>query len=149
RQGYDTSQAFISIKRVQSLMNRPNRINNIIIKIPDPYLASEIARDLEKQFLYKSISWQETSEDLMGTLKIRNIIMYSVVSAVLIVAAFGIYNVISTVVMEKYKDIAILKSMGFYAADIKKIFLIQGVLLGLVGSLIGLPLGVLFMWLLS
>jgi len=149
RQSYDTNQAYISLKRVQSLMNRTNRINNIIIKIPDPYAASQIAKNLEQQFLYKSISWQETSEDLMGTLKIRNIIMYSVVSAVLVVAAFGIFNVISTVVMEKYRDIAILKSMGFYAADIRRIFLIQGTLLGIAGSLIGVPLGMLFMWMLS
>ena len=77
----------------------------------------------------------------MSTLAIRNIIMYTVVSAVLIVAAFGIYNVISTVVMEKQRDIAILKSMGFHAADIKKIFVIQGVLLGIAGNMAGLPLG--------
>src|SRR5207342_1369109 len=71
----------------------------------------------------------------------RNIIMYTVVSAVLIVAAFGIYNVISTVVLEKQRDIAILKSMGFLARDVHRIFLIQGVLLGLAGSALGLPFG--------
>ena len=149
RQNYDKTQAFVSIKRVQSLMNRANRINNIIVKLPDPYLAREIAQEIEDKHLYKSISWQETSEDLMSTLKIRNTIMYSVVSAVLIVAAFGIYNVISTVVMEKYRDIAILKSMGFYASDIRQIFLIQGIILGIFGSLIGVPLGVVFMSALS
>jgi lipoprotein-releasing system permease protein len=71
--------------------------------------------------------------------------MYSVVSAVLVVAAFGIYNVISTVVMEKQRDIAILKSMGFYIKDIRNIFLIQGVVLGIVGCLTGIPLGMIFM----
>lgn len=149
RQSYDKTQAYISLKRIQSFLNRTNRINSIIVKIPDPYQARELAETLEDQHLYKSISWQETSEDLMGTLKIRNTIMYSVVSAVLVVAAFGIYNVISTVVMEKYRDIAILKSMGFYASDIRKIFLIQGVILGIAGSLIGIPLGMVFMSLLS
>lgn len=59
----------------------------------------------------------------------------------LIVAAFGIYNVISTVVLEKQRDIAILKSIGFHARDIRGIFLIQGILLGIAGNLIGLPLG--------
>ncbi len=149
RQGYDKREAYVSLKRAQSLMNRVNRINSIIVKLPDAYQAREFAEIIEKQYFYKSISWQETSEDLMSTLKIRNTIMYSVVSAVLVVAAFGIYNVISTVVMEKYRDIAILKSMGFYASDIRKIFLIQGVILGIVGSLIGVPLGMVFMWLLS
>ena len=59
----------------------------------------------------------------MSTLPTRNIIMYTVVAAVLVVAAFGIYNVISTVVLEKQRDIAILKSMGFRARDIRSIFL--------------------------
>lgn len=84
----------------------------------------------------------------MNTLTIRNIIMYTVVSAVLVVAAFGIYNVISTVVMEKYRDIAILKSMGFYSEEIRRIFLIQGLILGAIGCLLGMPLGMAFMWLL-
>lgn len=149
RQNYDKGQAYISLKRAQSLFNRTNRINNIIIKLPDATLAREIAKDIEDRHSYKCISWQETSEDLMSTFKIRNTIMTSVVSAVLIVAAFGIYNVISTVVMEKYKDIAILKAMGFYPADIKKIFLVQGVILGFFGSCLGIPLGMLFMFLLS
>ncbi|HAT8578723.1 TPA: FtsX-like permease family protein [Legionella pneumophila] len=141
RSDFDTNQAFISIKRAQALLNRPNRSNNIIIKLPNPYQAYDIAAQIEKQIGYKTISWQEKSEDLLNTLVIRNIIMYSVVSAVLIVAAFGIYNVISTVVMEKHKDIAILKSIGFQKHDIQFIFIIEGFLLGLVGCLLGLPLG--------
>lgn len=139
--GYDRRQAFVSLKRVQALLNRPNRINSIIMKLEDPYQARAAAGEIENQVGYKSVSWQEESEDLLNTLVIRNTIMYAVVSAVLIVAAFGIYNVISTVVLEKQRDIAILKSMGFYARDIRGIFLIQGILLGIAGNLIGLPLG--------
>jgi len=127
-------------------MDRPHRANTIIVKLPDPYRARAIAADLESRFSYKSISWQEASEDIMSTLAIRNIIMYSVVSSVLIVAAFGIYNVISTVVMEKHRDIAILKSMGFLARDIQRIFVIQGFILGIIGSLLGLPLGSALMY---
>jgi lipoprotein-releasing system permease protein len=141
RANYDAGQAFVSLKRVQALLNRPNRINSIVIKLQDPYQARQVAADIESRIGYKSLSWQEANEDLMNTLTIRNTIMYTVVSAVLIVAAFGIYNVISTVVMEKLRDISILKSMGFYARDIQRIFLIQGILLGLVGTGIGLPLG--------
>jgi lipoprotein-releasing system permease protein len=141
RANYDAGQGFITLKRAQALFDRPNRINSIIIKLPDPYQARQTAAEIESQIGYKSLSWQEASEDLLNTLIIRNTIMYTVVSAVLVVAAFGIYNVISTVVMEKLRDISILKSMGFYARDIKRIFLVQGVLLGLTGTLIGLPLG--------
>ncbi|KGP63202.1 ABC transporter permease [Legionella norrlandica] len=141
RSDFDSNQAFVNIKRVQALLNRPNRANNIMIKLPNPYQAYDIAAQIEQQIGYQAISWQEKSEDLLSTLVIRNIIMYSVVSAVLIVAAFGIYNVISTVVMEKHRDIAILKSIGFQQRDILLIFIIEGFLLGVVGCLLGLPLG--------
>lgn len=146
RAGYDETQAFVTLKRAQALLDRANRANNIIIKLDDPNDARRIAAEIESRIGYKSVSWQEASEDILSTLVIRNVIMYTVVSAVLIVAAFGIYNVISTVVMEKQRDIAILKSMGFHAADIKKIFLTQGVLLGIAGNLAGLPLGMALMY---
>ncbi len=141
RADYDESQAFVDLKRVQAMTGRSNRANTIIIKMDHPDAADAFAKNLEKRIGYKSVSWQEASEDLLSTLFIRNIIMYSVVSAVLIVAAFGIYNIISTVVMEKHRDIAILKSMGFQASDIQWIFLIQGALLGVAGVATGLPLG--------
>lgn len=145
RSEYDETQAFVDIKRVQAITGRINRANSILVKLDDPSQARDLAADLEKRIGYKSASWQEKSEDIMNTLAIRNIIMYSVVSAVLVVAAFGIYNIISTTVMEKLRDIAILKSVGFRAADIRKIFLLQGAFLGLAGVAAGLPLGCLFM----
>jgi lipoprotein-releasing system permease protein len=141
RSDYDRRQGFVDIKRVQAMTNRMNRANSIIIKLEKPDTAQEIARNLESRIGYKTESWQEKSQDIMSTLIIRNIIMYSVVSAVLIVAAFGIYNIISTIVMEKHRDIAILKSMGFRSADIQKIFLLQGAALGFAGVGFGLPLG--------
>jgi lipoprotein-releasing system permease protein len=146
RTTYDDTQAFADLKRVQALLLRPNRANTIILKLDDPHRAPPVAAEIERRFGYKSVSWQEASEDLMNTLEMRNIIMYTVVSAVLIVAAFGIYNVISTVVLEKQRDIAILKSIGFRARDIRRIFLIQGLLLGIIGSAAGLPLGAALMW---
>ncbi|MEK7801777.1 MAG: ABC transporter permease, partial [Pseudomonadota bacterium] len=145
RGGYDRGQSFAHLDRVQSLLGRPNRINSILVKMADAQNALAASRDIESVIGYKAQSWQESSADLMNTLSIRNKIMFTVVSAVLIVAAFGIYNVISTVVMEKQRDIAILKSIGFRAGDIRMIFLIQGVLLGIAGNLIGIPLGCAFM----
>lgn len=149
RASYDESNAFITLKRAQALFDRANRINTVIVKLDDPYLAHSVAEKIERRIGYKSVSWQETSEDLLSTLVIRNIIMYTVVSAVLIVAAFGIYNVISTIVMEKHRDIAILKSMGFHAGDIRRIFSVQGFLLGIAGAAAGLPLGMALMLSLS
>lgn len=146
RADYDERQAYASLKRVQALLNRPNRANRIIVKLDNPHAAHAMAASVESRIRYKNISWQEASEDILSTLVIRNVIMYSVVSAVLVVAAFGIYNVISTVVMEKHRDIAILKSMGFHAGDIKRIFVIQGTMLGIAGNMLGIPLGCAFMF---
>jgi lipoprotein-releasing system permease protein len=146
RTDYDASQAFVNLKRVQALLDRANRVNTIIVKLSDPYTARALATEIEADVGYKSVSWQEATEDLMSTLTIRNIIMYTVVSAVLVVAAFGIYNVISTVVMEKRRDIAILKSIGFHAGDIQRIFLLEGGMLGLGGSVFGIALGAALMY---
>ncbi len=146
---YDDKQAFTDIKRVQAMMNKSNRANTIIIKMDNSDKARELAGEIEAATGYKCVSWQESSEDIMSTLAIRNVIMYTVVSAVLLVAAFGIYNIIFTIIMEKQKDIAILKSMGFLASDIKKIFVIQGCILGVGGVVFGLPLGCALMYALS
>lgn len=141
RSNYDFSQSFLDLKRVQAMMNRPDRANTMIIKLDNPQVARAVSKTIEAKIRYKSVSWQEATEDLMSTLAIRNMIMYSVVSAVLIVAAFGIYNIISTVVIEKHRDIAILKSMGFHASDIRSIFLAQGMILGIAGVAFGIPMG--------
>lgn len=148
RANFDQREIFTTLSRVQILLNRPDRINSILIKLDDPYKAQQLAAITEARIAYKNISWQESSKDIMNALIVRNIIMYTVVSAVLLVAAFGIYNVISTVVLEKQRDIAILKSIGFFAFDIQYIFILQGVLLGVAGCLIGLPLGCCLMLLL-
>ena len=72
---------------------------------------------IEAQTGYKSVSWQEANEDLLSALQIRNFIMYTVVGAILLVASFGTYNIISTITHEKTRDIAILKSLGFTERD--------------------------------
>lgn len=146
---YDDSQTFVLLKRAQGLLDRANRINRLILQLDDPYAARETAAVIERRIGYKSLSWQESAEDLMSVLLVRNLIMYSVVAAILVVASFGIYNTISTIVMEKIQDIAILKSMGFHARDIRRIFLAEGLILGALGSLIGVTLGIGLMWLLA
>jgi lipoprotein-releasing system permease protein len=147
--GYDEGQVFVILKRSQNLLNRPNVANRLILKLDDPDKSPDVARVVETAFGYKALSWQESNADLMSLLKIRVLIMYSVVSAILIVASFGIYNVISTVVLEKTRDIAIMKSVGFHARDILLIFLIEGAIVGAIGSAIGTGLGLAMMYGLS
>ena len=146
---YDENQTFALLKRVQGLLDRADRVNRFIIQLDNPYAARDVAAVIERQVGYKAVSWQESAEDLMSVLLVRNLIMYSVVSAILVVASFGIYNTISTIVMEKIHDIAILKSMGFHARDVRRIFLAEGVILGALGSLFGVTLGMGLMWLLA
>jgi lipoprotein-releasing system permease protein len=137
----DEGQAYVLLKRAQVLFGRMDRANKLVIQLDDPYAARAVAATIESNVGYRSESWQEASQSLMSVLLIRNIIMYTVVSAILVVASFGIFNVISTVVMEKRRDIAILKSMGFHARDVRGIFLAEGVAIGTVGSALGIVLG--------
>ena len=139
---YDEGQAFVLLKRAQALLGRENRINRIIIQLGDPYAARAAAQTIEAAVGYKSVSWIEASEDILSLLLVRNLIMYSVVGAILVVAAFGIYNTISTIVMEKTRDIAIMKSMGFRARDVRRVFLIEGLIVGVLGSTFGVLVGI-------
>lgn len=142
---YDEGQAFVLLKRAQSLLGRENRVNRFVIQLTDPYDARDVAQAIEAGTGYKSVSWIEASEDFLSLLLVRNIIMYSVVAAILVVASFGIYNTISTIVMEKTRDIAIMRSMGFHASDIRRIFLLEGLIVGAVGSVVGQGLGIALM----
>ena len=137
----DEGQAFVLLKRAQALLGRTERANKLIIQLDDPYAARDVAAVIESHVGYRAESWQEAQQSLMSVLLVRNIIMYSVVSAILVVASFGIFNVISTVVLEKRRDVAILKSMGFHARDVRRIFLTQGVVIGAIGSVRGIGLG--------
>jgi lipoprotein-releasing system permease protein len=137
----DEGHGYVVLKRAQALFGRMDRANRLVIQLDDPYAARTMAAVIEGRVGYRAESWQEASQNLMSVLLIRNIIMYSVVSAILVVASFGIFNVISTVVMEKRRDVAILKSMGFHARDVRRIFLAEGVIIGVAGSLLGVGLG--------
>ena len=146
---YDETQTYTALKRAQVLLNRPNRVNRLLIQQDAPYAARDTARRIESAIGYKAVSWVEASEDILSVLVVRNTIMYSVVSAILVVASFGIYNTLSTIVLEKTRDIAILKSMGFHARDVRLIFLSEGVIIGAIGSAVGLSLGAALMYGLS
>ena len=87
------------------------------------------------------MSWQEAQEDLLSTFVIRNIIMFTVVGAILLVASFGTYNIISTITYEKSRDIAIMKSLGLTERTVRGIFVIEAEIIGLAGAALGFALG--------
>jgi lipoprotein-releasing system permease protein len=106
-------------------------------------VAREIAARVENATSYKSVSWQESNEDLLNTFIIRNIIMLTVVGAILLVASFGTYNIISTITHEKARDIAIMKSLGLSEVTVRSIFVLEALIIGLAGALVGFVLGYL------
>lgn len=137
----DDTISYVLLKKSQILQNRTNVINQIRMKVDDLQKASATAALIERRYKYRTESWEEANESIFSIFVIQNAIMYSTVGAILIVACFGIYNVISTVIYEKYKDIAILKSMGFTEGDVQRIFLLEGLIVGAAGSLTGWLLG--------
>ena len=137
----DEGEGYVLLKTAQILSERPNAINEIRLRLDNPNTAPAVARRVEAQIGYKAVAWQEANESLLEAFVIRNIIMYTVVGTILLVAGFGIFNIISTITHEKARDIAILKSLGFPAAEMRRLFLVEGLSLGLAGSLLGWVLG--------
>jgi lipoprotein-releasing system permease protein len=137
----DDGTAYALLKKVQVLQNRPNVVNQIRVRLNNPTAAGRVAQRIEARVGYRAESWEEANEGLLEVLVIRNIIMYTVVGAILVVAAFGIFNVISTITHEKARDIAILKSLGFREGDIRGLFLIEGLALGAAGCVLGWTIG--------
>jgi lipoprotein-releasing system permease protein len=137
----DEGLAYAPLKAVQILLEKPDVINSIAIRLDDIRRANEVAARAERQLGYKAVSWEEANEGLMEAFFVRNIIMYTVVGAILVVAGFGIFNIVSTIVHEKARDIAILKSLGFPEGDIQQIFVLEGLVIGVLGAIAGSALG--------
>jgi lipoprotein-releasing system permease protein len=137
----DNAIAYALLKKAQVLASRTNVVNQIRMRLDDVDAAERVAQAIEARFGYRTESWQEMNRNVLGIFVIQNGIMYSTTGAILVVAAFGIFNIIATVVLEKTRDIAILKSIGLDEGDIRQIFLIEGFLVGVVGALFGWAVG--------
>jgi lipoprotein-releasing system permease protein len=139
----DETTAYVLLRSAQTLENQIGIINEIRVRTREPMDARLISERIGEQTGYKSISWQEAQEDLLSAITIRNILMYTIVGAILLVASFGTYNIISTITHEKTRDIAILKSLGFMDRTIKAIFISEALAIGLTGAALGWVLGYL------
>lgn len=139
----DETTGYVLLKTAQILERQTGVINEIRVRTHDPMAARLISERIGEQTGYRSISWQEAQEDLLAAITLRNVLMYAIVGAILLVASFGTYNIISTITHEKTRDIAILKSLGFKSRTIQAIFIIEAVFVGLVGAAFGWLLGYL------
>jgi lipoprotein-releasing system permease protein len=129
------------INSAQTLLDRKNIVNEIILRTDDYTRARDLAFQIESIAGYKTESWQEANANFLKIFRIQTIITYFITGALLVVAAFGVLNILVMAVLERVNDIAILKSFGFSRLDITQVYIVQGLVIGFIGSVIGLFFG--------
>lgn len=138
----DNIQSFASIKTVQRILGEPeNYITDINVKLYDIGKAFPMAQTMEQQFNVKAMDINTANAQFETGTSIRNLITYAVSITLLIVAGFGIYNILNMLIYEKMNDIAILKATGFSGKDVQLIFMSQAIIIGIIGGVLGLILG--------
>src|SRR6266446_4965007 len=142
----DLNRVYAHARVAQRLLKKPYQASMIIYKLRNPSRAPELANHFEELFQHRTESWQEREE---GNLQIFFTLQVSAaitVSLIILLAGFGIFNVLTMSVLSKVREIAILRSMGYRRIDISSIFLWQGALIAGVGSLLGCVLGAVLTW---
>ncbi len=138
----DNVQSYVNIKTAQKIIGESkNFITDINLKLHDMASAPSFAMDLAKKHDISATDIQSANAQFDTGSSIRNLISYAVSITLLIVAGFGIYNILNMLIYEKMNDIAILKATGFSGKDVKYIFLSQAMIIGLIGGVLGLLLG--------
>jgi len=131
-------------------MNKDERYStDINLKLTDVEKAEEESEKLQMAFGLKAQSWKGANVCVFSVLKIQNIVTYFVIISILIVAGFGIFNILMMMIYEKMTDIAVLKSVGYKNRDIRNIFMVEAVVIGLAGGILGLCLGFITSYLVS
>ena len=146
----DQSRVYMNLRTLQAILDKPNQVNELIIRVKDVDQAESLAAEISEETGYYAESWQRAFSNFLQIFKMQNWITYMMVFAILIVSAFGIFNIMMMTVLEKKRDIAILKAIGYEDGEITRIFVFQGLLVGLIGALLGCLLGYLIeVWLAS
>ena len=138
----DAIQSFTNIKTVQRILGEANNyITDINVKLYDMEQAMPLSKRIEQQFKLKAVDIKTANAQFDTGTSIRNLITYAVSITLLIVAGFGIYNILNMLIYEKMNDIAILKATGFSGKDVQLIFMSQAMIIGFVGGILGLLIG--------
>ncbi len=148
---YDSALAYISIREAQKFFNLGDEVSGIEIKIDDIFAAPDVAKTIEHElgFPYHARDWLEMNRNLFSALQLEKIVMFIILVLIILVASFNIVSTLTMTVLEKHREIAILKAMGASRQSIMRIFMMEGVLIGGVGVVLGAPLGLLICSLLS
>ncbi|AUC80272.1 ABC transporter [Nonlabens sp. MB-3u-79] len=138
----DDSRSYTKISKVQQILMQPkNYITDLNIKLKDITQASRIAQEIAAQYHLNAVDINTANAQFETGTTIRNLITYAVSITLLIVAGFGIYNILNMLIYEKMNDIAILKATGFSGIDVQYIFMSQALIIGIIGGILGLLLG--------
>ena len=140
---FDNTLAYISIVSAQKFLNMGSRVTGIEIKTSDVYKVKKIGKEIRQKlgFPFWTRDWMEMNRNLFSALKLEKVAMFIILVLIVLVAAFNIISTLIMVVMEKNKDIAILKSMGAPSKGILRIFIIEGGVIGVVGTFFGTVVG--------
>ncbi|TGK04186.1 ABC transporter permease [Leptospira langatensis] len=137
----DESSVYASLRTVQRITQANGIISEIVIRLKDVSQAAEVATEWSFFTKDKVQSWDQAYESILSVFKTQNIVRDTTTFTIILVVAFGIYNVLNMVVNHKKREIAILRSIGFDENDTIRLFIIQGLLLGFVGAILGLLVG--------
>lgn len=148
---YDSSLAYIDLAEAQKFFNMSGSVTGVEIKVTDVFRADETARSVEHAlgFAYGARDWMAMNRNLFSALKLEKTMMFLLLVLITIVASFNIVSTLTMIVTEKQKEIAILKAMGATKKSIRRIFMLNGLIIGLTGTAIGIPLGYAFLWLIQ
>jgi lipoprotein-releasing system permease protein len=140
---YDSSMAFISLKESQAFLGMENRVTGIEVRVADIYATDRIGTAIQERlgYPYRTKDWKMMNRNLFSALRLEKITMFVILTMIVMVGALNIISTLIMVVMEKTRDVAILRAMGATSRNIMNIFMFQGLLVGLVGTLTGLAAG--------
>jgi lipoprotein-releasing system permease protein len=145
---YDAQMGFMRLFDAQRLFDEPDLLSVISFKVDDMNRAPEIGRQLEEAAGpgFMTTNWMEQNRELFRALRLEQYVTFIVIALIVIVAALNILIALTMMVMEKTRDIAVLMSFGVEPAQVRKIFLMQGFLISIVGTALGLVLGYVAAW---
>ena len=145
---FDSSFAYIHLKDAQKILRMGDSVSGVEVRVNEIYKAREIAdKIIDKiRFPYWARDWIQMNQNLFRALKMERLVMFIILTLIILVAAFNIASTLIMMVMGKTRDIAILKAMGATDKSIRKIFVFNGMVIGLIGTALGVGLGLLLCW---
>lgn len=148
---YDSSFAYISLLEAQKFFSLGNTVTGIEVKVEDVFTANVIATRIDATLGlgYGARDWMELNKNLFSALRLEKTMMFLLLVLITLVASFNIVGTLTMIVNEKQREIAILKAMGATPKAIMRIFMLNGLVIGLTGTAIGIPLGYTFLWLIE